>query len=150
MQELKKFIIQKINLDNFIKLLSLSILIIAIVWGYSKYILLPNDNNSRFVQIDLIKITNDYTSKAISLVMQLNQNVTPEQKRAKAQRIMQIVGSSLEQLMNEYSVSNHVIILQKQMIASDAGSPLLDITEQIENKIDSKLSKDQIINAAQQ
>jgi hypothetical protein len=67
---------------------------------------------------------------------------------AKAQNIMKIVGSSVESLLDEYSRVNHVLIVQKQMLASDAGNPLVDITEKIEAQIDGKLNQQNLLNAA--
>lgn len=134
-----------LSIDNLIKLFGLILLVMVIVCGYSKVI---SNKNNQMVQVDLLKITNDYMAKATSLVLQVDPNVSEQNKMAKAQNIMKIVGSSVESLLDEYSRVNHVLIVQKQMLASDAGSPLIDITEKIEAQIDGKLNQQNLLNAA--
>ena len=110
----------------------------------------PDVIQQKFVQVDLVKISSDYMQKSILLVAQVNQNIqlTPDQKLAKSQDIMKIVGTSLDSILDDYSKVNKVVVLQKQMIASDSGLPIFDITNDIESQIDSRINPDQLHAAA--
>ncbi len=140
--------------SNLIKVVGNVILIILVC---SLYNLATNFKKNKVetpqfkvVQVDLVKISSDYMQKAILLVAKVNDNaqLTPDQKMAKSQSIMKIVGNSLDSLLNDYSASHQVVILQKQMIASDMGYPIADITTEIESQIDSRISPEALHNAA--
>lgn len=136
----------ELSSDNLIKLLCLILFIMVLVWGYSK-IMYTNDGSSKLVQIDLIKINNDYLGKATKLVVAVDPNLSEQERSVKAQNIMKIVGGSLENLVDEYSQKNKVIIVQKQMIVSDKGNQIKDITNEIEAKIDSRINQKNLLDA---
>ena len=138
----------ELSSDNLIKLLCLILFIMVLVWGYSKIIYA--NGNSKLVQIDLMKINNDYLGKATKLVVTVDPNLSEQERSIKAQNIMKIVGSSLENLVDEYSQKNKVIIVQKQMIVSDKGNQIKDITNEIETKIDSRINQKNLFDATKQ
>lgn len=147
MNEMIKAIKERVTSDSLIKLFSTVFLVLIVVIAYTK---LSNNRNLQVVQVDLIQINNDYMGKATKLVLEVNSQATSQEKIIKAQNVMKVVGASIESLLDEYSKKRHVVIIQKQMIASDAGYPLLDITNEIEAKIDSKLNQQNLFNAAKQ
>jgi hypothetical protein len=145
MKNIVKLIQERVTLDSIIKLFCTVLLILVVVIGYTKVI---SNRNLQVVQVDLIQIDNDYMAKATKLVLDINSQATADEKMAKAQKVMMVVGKSIEELLDEYSKKNHVAIIQKQMIASEAGYPILDITTEIEGEIDGKLSQQNLQDAA--
>lgn len=137
------------NINFGLKIMSLVLIILVSSWGFTWYYLNKSGDPIQFVQIDLVKISSDYMQKSILLVASVNSNssLTPDQKLAKAQNIMKVVGNSIDEIVNEYSKANKVVVIQKQMIASDAGYQLTDITDQVESQIDSKINPNDLHNA---
>jgi hypothetical protein len=71
---------------------------------------------------------------------QQDQKLNSEQKLEQSKIIIRLAATNLQNILNQYSNNNKVIILQKQMIASDIGTPLLDITNEIENQINQQIN----------
>jgi len=135
---------------GIVLLVMMCVVMISTVLYHKIFVREPDVIQQKFVQVDLVKISSDYMQKSILLVAQVNQNIqlTPDQKLAKSQDIMKIVGTSLDSILDDYSKVNKVVVLQKQMIASDSGLPIFDITNDIESQIDSRINPDQLHAAA--
>lgn len=135
---------------GIVLLVIMCVVMISTVLYHKIFVREPDVIQQKFVQVDLVKISSDYMQKSILLVAQVNQNIqlTPDQKLAKSQDIMKIVGTSLDSILDDYSKVNKVVVLQKQMIASDSGLPIFDITNDIESQIDSRINPDQLHAAA--
>jgi hypothetical protein len=135
---------------NLVSIIGVCLISLGISFFTCKSLIPKPVEQPKFVQIDLVKISSDYMQKAILLVAQINDNVqlTPDQKLNKAQEIMKVVGSSLDSLVNDYSSAHHVVVLQKQMIASDEGFKLADITAEIESQIDTRIDPNKLHDAA--
>ena len=136
-------------MDSIIQYLILLIMILIVSWGFNKYQNRHKPEELKLVQVDLVKISSDYMQKAVLLVASANQNnnLTQDQKMEKAQNIMKVVGMSIDSIINEYSTTNKVVVLQKQMIASDAGRPLYDITNEVESQIDTRINPSDLHDA---
>lgn len=147
MNNLKKHL----TLDNLIKLLTLILVVILIQFAFNSWLNRSNSSNSnKMVTIDLLKIQQDYMSRAVGLVTQINSNqvLTEQQKYLKAQNVLKVVGDNVQVLSDSYSQKNRVLVMQKQAVMSDLGLPLHDITNELESQIDAVINKKDLDNAA--
>lgn len=124
-------------LNYGIKVVCLTLFILIVNIAYSKI----NNKTTKFVQINILKITNDFTQNAISIVAK-NNNLTQADKMAQAKSLIANVAQLLSQELTDYSKKNNVVILQSQSIATDSGEQIKDITSTVENDIIYKISKD--------
>ncbi len=144
--------LDKIELNTILKSFGLVLVAGAISFGTVK-LYQPKQDTPKLVKVNILKINQDYTTKAVNLVLNLNQSnvdITQEQRNSKAQAVMRIVGQSTQETMDDYSLKNKVIIIQAQALGSDAYTPLPDITNEIESQIDARINKDNLYNAAKQ
>lgn len=145
-------ILDKIEFNTILKAFGLVLVTGLISFGTVK-LYQPKEDTPKLVKVNILKINQDYTTKAVNLVLNLNQsnaNITQEQRNSKAQAVMRIVGQSTQETMDDYSLKNKVIIVQAQALGSDAYTPLPDITNEIESQIDARINKDNLYNAAKQ
>jgi hypothetical protein len=145
-------ILDKVELNTMLKGFGVILITGLISFGTVK-LYQPKQDTPKLVKVNILKINQDYTTKAVNLVLNLNQNnanITQEQRNSKAQAVMRIVGQSTQETMDDYSLKNKVVIIQAQALGSDAYAPLPDITNEIESQIDARINKDNLYNAAQQ
>lgn len=126
------------------KVISVLLVLVLVILVILSIDVLKSNHNKKMVKVDIVKINNDYMGKALMLITGYNTNLSQDQKLAKAQVVMKIVGTSVENLLNDYSKKHNVLIVQSQAIASDSNAPLLDITQEIEKSINKTLDKNKL------
>lgn len=124
------------KIKNILFLILLNVVICAI------FLHITRVKEVRYVKVDLLQISNEYTQKAVLMVTKNTSGLTREEKMANAKTLISRVATILTTTLETYSKKNHVVILQDQAIATDIGYPIQDITKDIEKDIDKQLGQE--------